>query len=276
LSLSAGILGIYLFLKKKKNWKIFMFYVLCFMFSLFMASFYSQFIWDRIKPLWYLQFPWRFLVFAALFSSLLSGGFISKLYDKFKKQKIIQGIIVVVPISLVIILNKDYFLPARHLAMTDKDYTNKEELNWRVSKMSFEYVPYGIATVLSDIQTTQVDIKKEELPDKPFEVSSGIKVVNQEILPHIKKFLVEGDGGKLTINTYYFPGWEVKIDGQKVKIDDNNKFKLMTVEVPKGEHWVEAQFMNTPIRNLANILTVASFLSLLILIFLPEYRRKSA
>ena len=35
---------------------------------------YSQFIWDKISPLWYLQFPWRFLEFAALFSALLAGS----------------------------------------------------------------------------------------------------------------------------------------------------------------------------------------------------------
>lgn len=267
LTVLGGALGLYFFLKKKNEWQVFMFYVLCFMFSLLMASFYSQFIWDKLPPLWYVQFPWRFLVLTALFSSLLAGGVVD--YFQRTSRFSVKWLVVTVPIALVIFLNKDYFQPARYLEVTDEDYTANEDLNWRVSKMSFEYVPNGIATVLSDIQTTQVDIKKEELPEKPFEVGSGIKVVNQEILPHIKKFLIEGSG-KLTINTFYFPGWEVKIDGQKVKVDDNNKFKLMTVYLPEGKHRVEAKFGNTPVRSLANILSAASLFIFLTLMFLPK------
>jgi hypothetical protein len=276
LSIFSGILGIYLFLRGKKEGRLFTFYFLLFTFSLFMASFHSQFIWDRLSPLWYVQFPWRFLIFAVLFSSLLSGAVVDYFYKIVKGRFLVKWAVVFIPIFLVILLNKDYFKPARYLEVTDRDYTTEEELRWRVSKMSFEYVPKGITTVLSDIGTTQVDIKKEELPKTSFATVGKVSVREEKNLPHLKRFLVEGEGGVLTINTYYFPGWEVKVDGQKVKVDDNNKLKLITVDVPRGEHRVEAQFTNTPLRNLANILTVASFLSLLVLIFLPKYRGDNA
>ena len=266
LSFLAGVLGLYFILKKNKKGLIFSFLFFLFAFSLFMASFYSQFIWERLQPLWYLQFPWRFLVFTALFSSLLAGGMVDYLYQISQKHSFIKWLVVVVPVVLVIILNKDYFRPARYLEVTDKEYTTKEDLYWRVSKMSFEYVPKGIATVLSDIKTTQVDIKKEELPQKSFQTIDNIKVTEQQNLPHLKRFLVEGEGGILTINTYYFPGWEVRIDGQKVAVDDNNKFKLITVSIPKGKHLVEANFKNTRLRIIGNSLTVVS-LSLVALIW---------
>ncbi|MCL4382913.1 MAG: 6-pyruvoyl-tetrahydropterin synthase-related protein [Patescibacteria group bacterium] len=273
LSFLGGVFGLYLFLKKRKEWQVFMFYVLCFMFSLFMASFYSQFIWDKLQPLWYVQFPWRFLVFTALFSSLLAGGlasYVSKIRQPFTKWLMLAFLI-----AFVVLLNRDYFRPARYLEVTDKDYTTKEELNWRVSKMSFEYVPKGIATVLSDIQTTQVDIKREEIPINSFVSDGRLQVKEKQILPHEKKYEVFGEGGKLTVNTYNFPGWEVKIDGQKTKIDDNNKFKLITVAVPKGSHLVEVVFNDTPLRTLGNFASVISFFSLIMLLFLPKHEKRS-
>ena len=270
LSFLAGILGAYFLLKRKKEEHLFSFFFFLFLFSLFMASFHSQFIWEKLKPLWYLQFPWRFLVFTAIFSSLLSGGIVDYFYRLTKRYSPACWLVILVPILLVIFLYKDYFQPARYLEVTDKNYTSEEDLKWRVSKMSFEYVPKGIATVLSDIQTTQVDIKKEEIPKQSFQAINNIKVTEQQNLPHLKRFLVEGEGGILTINTYYFPGWEVRIDGQKVAVDDNNKFKLITVNVPKGEHLVEAKFKNTLLRIVGNSLTVIS-LSLIALIWTKKH-----
>ncbi|MDO8514867.1 MAG: hypothetical protein Q7S14_00030, partial [bacterium] len=51
---------------------------LLFVLSVFMTTEYSSFIWDKIPQLWYLQFPWRFLEFAVLFSSLLAGSLVVK------------------------------------------------------------------------------------------------------------------------------------------------------------------------------------------------------
>lgn len=273
LTVLGGVLGLYFFLKKKKEWQVFMFYVLCFMFSLFMASFYSQFIWDKLPPLWYVQFPWRFLVFTVLFSSILAGGLAN--YVSKTRPSFIKWSSVIILIASVILLNRDYFRPARYLEVTDKEYTTKEDLNWRVSKMSFEYVPKGIATTLSDIQTTQVDIEKEEIPISSFVSNGNIQVKEKQILPHYKKYEISGEEGKLTINTYNFPGWKVKIDGQKTEINDNNKFKLITVNIPRGNHLVEVVFNNTPVRTGANFMSVISFLIVTMLLFLPKHEKRS-
>lgn len=273
LSFLGGIFGLYLLWKKRENGLLFTFFFFLFSFSIFMASFYSQFIWDKLPPLWYVQFPWRFLVFTALFASLLAGGlasYVSKIRQPFTKWLMLAFLI-----AFVVLLNRDYFRPARYLEVTDKDYTTKEELNWRVSKMSFEYVPKGIATVLSDIQTTQVDIKREEIPINSFVSDGRLQVKEKQILPHEKKYEVFGEGGKLTVNTYNFPGWEVKIDGQKTKIDDNNKFKLITVDVSKGSHLVEVVFNDTPLRTLGNFASVISFFSMIMLLFLPKHEKRS-
>ena len=57
----------------KANILRYTFYVALFMFSIFMTTQYSSFVWDNIKQLSYLQFPWRFMTFDGLFISIAGG-----------------------------------------------------------------------------------------------------------------------------------------------------------------------------------------------------------
>src|SRR3990167_8436854 len=76
LALMSLIFGILYFLRKKRSDSSFYFYqltIILLFFSLFMTTEDSSFIWDRVKYLWYLQFPWRFLTFTAIFISIAGG-----------------------------------------------------------------------------------------------------------------------------------------------------------------------------------------------------------
>jgi len=264
LSFLAGILGIYLLWKRKRAGLFFVFCFLLFAFSLFMTSFHSQLIWDRLKPLWYLQFPWRFLIFAALFSSLLAGGMVGYLFNWLKKNQWWKWVAVMIPIAMTIVLSQDYFKPERYLEVNDSDYTSEEDLKWRVSGLSFEFVPKGVATKLSDIDTTQLDITQEEIAKSSHQVLSGdLEVKEIKNLPHKKIFETKGEG-ELRVNVYHFPGWRAFIDKEEIKIKETGKLKLVTLDLPAGEHQVEVVFANTPVRSLANIISLAAIAILLI------------
>jgi hypothetical protein len=264
LSFLAGILGIYLLWKRKRAGLLFAFCFLLFAFSLFMTSFHSQLIWDRLKPLWYLQFPWRFLIFAALFSSLLAGGMVSYLFNWLKKRQGWQWVAVMIPIAMTIFLSQGYFRPERYLEVNDSDYTSEQDLKWRVSGLSFEFVPKGVATKLSDIGTTQLDITQEEIATSSYQVLGGdLEVKEIKNFPHQKIFETKGEG-ELRVNVYYFPGWRAFIDKEEIKIKETGKLKLITLDLPAGEHQVEVVFANTPVRSLANIISLAAAAILLI------------
>lgn len=261
-SLLAGILSLFFLSKQSKGRKKNLFSVLCFLFfvfSLFMASFHSQFVWDKLQPLWYLQFPWRFLIFTGLFSSLLSGGIIDYLCQRFRKNPIVK-LVIFTPLFLVVFLHKDYFQPARYLAVSDQDYIEEEELKWRVSKMSFEYVPKDVKTKLSDVNTTQLDLTKEEIKKESFEILSGNPEVSMiEDLPHKKLLKTKGEG-ELKINVFNFPGWQAFLDGKKIEIGETEKLRLIKVKIPQEKHRLKIIFTDTPVRRLANTISLMSIL----------------
>lgn len=142
-----------------------------FAFSVFMTTQYSNIIWDKIPQLWYLQFPWRFLEFAALFSSLSAGamfvvfgkdGFTLIGYQFSRIRWIMAGVL----ICVVIVLNAKLFQPREYLKVTDADLTSNEEIKWRVSGTSFEYLPGWVPTKINPNGTVGINITKEQALSK--------------------------------------------------------------------------------------------------------------
>lgn len=277
LALFAGIYLAWQVISKRKVNKNNFISVICFilfLFSLFMASKYSKFIWDSIQALAYLQFPWRFLLFSAVFSSFL-GGFVTFIIWKRFPNRIGYALIcsiVVVAIALV----ASYFVPNKQLLVTDSLYTTNQDIEWRISKTSFEYVPKGVATVFSDIQTTQLAIEKTDIPSQPLSVVKGdVKIQILENIPHKKLFVVEAKTPSvLRINTYSFPGWEVFIDSKKSTYADNNKLKLITITVEKGTHKILVKFTDTWPRILGNYVSVFTGIAVVIIGIIAIKKRR--
>ncbi len=253
--------GAGLFLGKKQIRTITGFFIVCFAIAVYLASFHSQFIWDHIQPLSYIQFPWRFLLFTAFFSSFLVGVVISYMDKKYVK------FLGIACIFLFILIYKDNFHPEKYLLqVTDKEYITPSIIRWDTSKLAAEYVPKGIATRKTDVGTLVVDIDKSNIAKQSYTVVSGTfqSVRAEQDLPQKKVFTVEvTKPGIFRINTYSFPGWTVAMDRKQVRYSDNNKYKLITVSVPVGKHSIVAEFKNTLVRSLGNGLTILGLLVIL-------------
>ncbi len=264
LSFLAFVMGVRMvFVKKTRMIGVVVFVLfISLLFSIFMASFHSKFIWDRIEFLWYMQFPWRYLIFSAFFSSFLAG-FVGLVIA----ERRIKFLAVFVLVAVVIVLNMNYFVPAKfYRSVEDSDYTSEDKIRWDASIIAWEYVPKGIATKKSDINTTLIDINKEDIARKSFEVLSGDMTVKPiKDLPQEKIFLTSSDKKSvLRINTYSFPGWKIYIDGKEVSYTDNNKFKLITLKPLVGSHTVVAKFTDTSIRFWSNWVSLISISALII------------
>ena len=66
---------------------------------------------------------------------------------------------------------------------------------------------------------------------------------------------------------YYFPGWEVYVDGSKVKIDPGNPYGFMVFMVPEGKHEVRVHWGTTPVRLFSDIVSLTASALLLLAAF---------
>jgi hypothetical protein len=82
-------------------------------------------------------------------------------------------------------------------------------------------------------------------------------------------------GTTVLFYTYYFPGWRVYVDGQRVPNSEMQivpPYGLLAVDVPPGEHHVLLRWGDTPLRLAGKVTTLAGLVLALVLIALPQRR----
>ncbi len=255
-ALAIILVGIYSFKKKidAKHLIILLFFGMLAA-SMFLTTRESKIIWDALPPLWYVQFPWRFLAFSTLFSSIIAGSIV--LFFKGRNARLT---ITVFLVAAFILFNISDFKPEKFINASDNDYTNIQKIRWDTSSLAYEYVPGKIKTKKSKDNTTVVDITKNEIKSSPYQVIEGEIAVNVvEDLPQEKIFYVSSkSGGVLRLSSFAFPGWEVLIDNKKISYTANNKLLLIDIVIPEGQHTVRSEFRNTPVRTVSNFISIIS------------------
>ncbi len=66
----------------------------------------------------------------------------------------------------------------------------------------------------------------------------------------------------LRFTTFYFPGWEVRLDGQRLATRPSTNLGLLTVDLPAGEHSLHVTWAGTPLERAANWLSLATWAAL--------------
>lgn len=258
--------------RESKNLSFYSF-ILLFLFSVsaFMTTAFSQPIWKYISSLQYLQFPWRFLTFTAVFSSFLAGSTIA-VVKSLTKNIFVTLALAVVTLILLFYPNLKLFKPQTYLDVKDDYYLTDEFLKWKISKTSFEFVPKGVKTKMEwneveQKEITQVDISRNQIARTPYTILSGEGEV--EVKHNMSGLLIlktKSDQPMLVqLSIFDFSGWEVSLNEEKVAYDSDNNLKLITAKLPAGEHQLRASFKNTPIRSVANLISLASIATMSLL-----------
>ncbi len=233
-----------------------LFYVLCFMFiiSVFMMLETSKSVWESIPILSYIQYPWRFLNIT-IFSLAVLSGFIFILLKKPLKI-IIAGLIIV----SVLLLNVKYFQPKEYLPLVSSDYTVKDILNYKISKISDEYLP-------PDFKIPQ---NREEIAREAIVGDDNLKIISRQENITDKQYQLEIIE-PVTVNTNisYFPGWQTYLDGKGTEI--TSKDGRIAIDLPQGRHDLKITLQDTPIRKSANAISI---LSVFLLVYVSLFCKK--
>ena len=276
LILIAGIVAFWFAIKRKsisENFEYFTFFLFLLLFSVFMTVGSSKQVWDNISYLWYLQFPWRFFTFTALFVSMI-GAFALHYAQRILTSYHVSHTIVrrfqvgfLLAISIVTIaVYQKYFRPSSYLPADDRTLTSFYEIADRVSRTSFEFAPVGVKTKQSELNTTAFDIEKKDIPTGRYRVVQGdVPITPLTDKFNEKKFFTDaGAPGVIQVNTFDFPGWTYYVDGNKDIHGADNTYKRITIPVAEGHHEHLLRFEDTPVRKIANIISAVTLVSLLV------------
>lgn len=217
-----------------------------FFLSIFLQHNKSAFLWEAAPLMAFIQFPWRFLAVSIFIVSLLGGIVIDHLKWKSK-------IIFFVALAAVILINFNYFKPR-----------NFVEDNFFDKFLSTDSMHRGV-DLTKDYFPIWVKIDRVEYFPHPRAISGRIEVLSFEkrVAAATGEMEVLSDA-TVEVPITYFPGWEVKANGELVTLKEPSIQGLITFQIPQGHYRIDLTLKDTAVRIIGNILSLTSVILLLI------------
>lgn len=235
----------------KKTGGIVIFSLVSFLIVCFLMLSQSVFIWNILKPMTFLQYPWRFLLLASFFTSILVGSIVAIISNFIPKP---LHLIVVAGIVIgVVILYAKFFVPQTYVVLPNSWYISKQTF-FDVSKISNEYMPKDFKKPLSFNQ----------VPKTILQVGKGSASLLVNRVQEKKIFVTLPKAQKVLIHMAYFPAWKATVDGKGVSLFPTPEGMLLAV--PQGNHILNISYTETPLELLGDILSLTSAFILILVI----------
>jgi len=246
--------------RKRRKKEVFVLFSAFFVFlvAVFLTTKFSYFFWQLEPEMAFIQYPWRFLIFAILAASFIVGALPAFFGNSGHRYVVAAGMV-----ALLILFNVKYFQPRVYFNKTSADYINVRNIKWKTSRISDEYLPKNFPVPRNENEAAWEKIK----------VLSGEAEI-KTIMAHasFSRFIVDAKTeAKILINTAYFPGWQLKVDGRSVKPEVRQG--KMEFSVALGKHQIELSLVNTPVRRTANLISFFSIGLLIVSVLKYGYGR---
>ena len=240
--------------KRRVTFFLFVWALLGFFVSVFMMNIRSLPLWKLVPLHDFVQFPWRLLFLTTFFTSVIAALIVHVLPKRAKEF----GLLIIVA-SLFLTL--PYFRPSQIFYKNDSHYLSRFFMD-RTYSEDYLLLPNWV----KKRPTGPPSLKIESETAKIEEVS--------QITPIFWTARTSSEeAAKVTFNTYFFPGWFAKVDGENVEITPGEPYGQIEVEVPEGNHEIKFFWKETSLRKRADFI---SLISLLLIVFLFLKKRPRA
>lgn len=211
--------------------------LITFFISIIMMLSVSSPVWKPFNQIVFIDFPWRMLAVSTFLVSVCTGLLVS-MAGKFKT------VLAVILIFSAIYFNRNH-LRINEILPWDLSFILKLE---KTTNSFDEYTPKWVRPDL-----LKEKVPKVELSDLKSKINISKNTSNKLDLE-----VNSPSGGKIFINTIYYPGWEATINGVNTKINFDNG--LIKLPLEKGDSIVKLHFHETTLRFFSDILSIISIL----------------
>lgn len=268
LALSGFILSLWLYIQgfrtqHAQSYLGMLFFSICAALMIFLMTPSAAGLWDSLRPLQFLQFPWRLLgpVVACLaIVAGMNGLWLERIAQRW--QWLAIAIIIAIPIVSVIPL---FYVPEWRNTEVDTSiaaYHAAETAGLQMgTTFTDEYRPRDTFTVPSPTDTLLVDYADGYPVDKfnraILPVSTDLTLITNS--PESHEWRISTDEPfTAEIYNFYWLGWQAEIDGQVVDITPSANHGFITIPIPAGEHTIRVFLGSTPARDLGRVVSLAS------------------
>jgi len=239
-------------------------------------------LWEHLSLLSYIQFPWRYLGPAAFCLALLAGAAVSTEETVARVvSPVARGFHFLATLGLMVALiaaNLGWFFPAS--CAPPADISPAGMIAWERATDTLgttakgEYLPVWVKRMPDDVL------------DAAYVAGRPVERLSAETLP-VGAAIISADYGavraSITLETptafqarylaFYYPGWQVTVDGALVAVTPEPETGLLTFPIPAGAHRIVVWFGETPLRLVADGISILSAVLLGIVVLLGSGKR---
>ncbi len=216
--------------------------------SIFLSTSLSSIFWQNVNAS-FVQFPYRILSVLIVCSSFFAA-FIS--YILFKQIKIVAIVIIS---GLVIYSGYSYLSDIKYDNNPDGYYSTNEA----TTTIHDEYMPVWVKNHPSSRPENKVEV-----------LSGDAQITNLRVNSSKIEFdTVVNSNSKIRVNTIYWPGWRLFVEGEEREISYDNDYGVMEFELSQYDDRVYLSFQEDLIRTLSNMVSIVAALTLIYFISRP-------
>ncbi len=221
--------------------------------------------WENLRPLQFLQFPWRLLGPIAACLAIVAGvNGIWLEHLQLRPQISLVSLIVALPIVTVIPL---FYVPEwRHKTLdTSIAAYHAEETALRQLGTTFtgEFRPRDV----NSVPDPTLDLLEDYADGPPVDkmnrsiLPAGASAELRHSSPQSNLWRIDTDSAfQAEIYNFYWLGWRAEIDGRTVEITPSLHHGLISFPVPAGDHQVRVFLGSTPARDLSAVVSLLCLL----------------
>ena len=224
-----------------------------------MSTELSEPLWKALPSIQYLNYPWRFLALAGLGLSLLAGIWILSVGSRGKARWAYPGI----AFLALALFGLPHARPSQFLTFDNEFYAPDSIARRGLNTSTHEEYqpawvkyrpPYAGAELMP--LTSATGFRFQLLPGRTPEFWAS-QVDSQQ-------------PSRVRVNTFFFPGWEIAVDGVPIPVSIEDIWGRMLVDLPPGSYTLTVQLRDTPLRSASRWISFLTAVLLLAAVIRPR------
>ncbi|HRQ38952.1 MAG TPA: 6-pyruvoyl-tetrahydropterin synthase-related protein [Chloroflexota bacterium] len=235
----------------------------------------SRPLWDAIPLLQTFQFPWRFLAPATLAAALLAGGLLSvnrNPYSVFRKTpsyrlRITDYGLPLLFITLLSAAHWGWFYPQHCPPPADTSLAGMVAWETATATLGTTASRELLPTTVTQMPQDEADVPVWAARLSPADLPEGAQLLTAVYHPLRAEIEVDTTVPfTARFRAFFFPGWRAWVDGVQTPITPTAD-GLISFAVPDGRHTLVVAFGETPLRWLADAISLLSLAALVVILW---------
>ncbi|MFZ1753325.1 MAG: 6-pyruvoyl-tetrahydropterin synthase-related protein [Caldilineaceae bacterium] len=238
-------------------------------------------IWQRLPMVEVIQFPWRLLALSSFTLSALGGLAAARLLENVGGKAPARGVLAGGGILALLVIFASLNFAAPEKLEPIADWREDGRAVYQFEQQHPDMLGYTRWVEEPFIQSAMTaQYAAPDFSNARLE-RLGILSGSGEVISHYSRGHSFGGEvamttpGVVQIRVYFFPGWQVRMDGTRVAHRLSPPYGLMEIDVPAGQHRIDMRMGSTPARS-AGIAVSGVTLLLLVGLWVGAGRKKTS